>query len=393
MHKVSSRVPQRSRSRSKRSIKKRPEKLGRHQLISKPEVVFEEPEVYAPENAFNEMPLTGKLKHTIQHKGYMQPTEIQDQAILPILEGRDIVGIAGTGTGKTAAFLIPIIQHLSTAPQWNKALIVAPTRELANQITEEFNSLVSQPRLFAATLIGGVGVGKSVQALSRKVNVVIATPGRLMDMYNRGLVNLEAFETLVLDEFDRMLDMGFLPDVKRITFHMHNRKQTLLFSATMNKDQEQLVENLTHDPVRIKAGKDTHHTQAIHQDILEVPENSSRKQVLVDFLNQNPEGSVLLFCETKRKVRNLCRDLTKEGVKADMMHGDMSQSAREKSLDKFRKKRIRVLVATNVAARGIDVDDIGMVINYEVPTNYNEYVHRIGRTGRAGKTGRAITIM
>jgi len=214
-----------------------------------------------------------------------------------------------------------------------------------------------------------------------------------MDMYNRGLVNLETFETLVLDEFDRMLDMGFLPDVKRITSHMHNRKQTLLFSATMNKDQEQLVENLTHDPVRIKAGKDTHHTQAIHQDILEVPENSSRKQVLVDFLNQNPEGSVLLFCETKRKVRNLCRDLTKEGVKADMMHGDMSQSAREKSLDKFRKKRIRVLVATNVAARGIDVDDIGMVINYEVPTNYNEYVHRIGRTGRAGKTGRAITIM
>lgn len=363
-----------------------------HKFINQ-QMVTVPPESYKQVHGFADFAIHNALKQRIASSRYLIPTEIQDKTIPHILSGKDLIGIAGTGTGKTAAFLIPIIQRLIEKPERDCALVIAPTRELASQILDEFRKLVSGLNLYATALIGGVDVGRSIKDLNRTNHLIVATPGRLIDMADRGHILLNKFTILVLDEFDRMLDMGFLPDVKKINNQMSGKKQTLLFSATMDESQAAIVGSMTHLPVMIKAISREQVTHAIEQDVIHVGKDRKKSEVLYDLISQYKDRKVLLFCETKRKVNTVNKKLQSDNIQSDMIHGDKTQGAREKALKKFRKGQIQVLVATNVMARGIDVTDVSLVINYEVPRDYTDYVHRIGRTGRAGKTGKAVTLI
>ncbi|MEM7105908.1 MAG: DEAD/DEAH box helicase [Bacteroidota bacterium] len=344
-------------------------------------------------NSFSGLNLHSTLLDRIQQAGYKQPTEIQEKSIKPILAGRDIIGIAGTGTGKTAAFLIPVIQKLIKNRKDLNTLIVTPTRELANQISEEFKKLSRKMSLFTSTLIGGTNVNQSIKALKRTNHVVIATPGRLIDMIKQGYLDPSQFSTLILDEFDRMLDMGFLRDVLYINNEMIGKDQTLLFSATLDPTQKKIIAEITNNPLEIKAGPGTHATKAIEQEVVHIPKGENKINVLYDLLSEYKNEKVLLFCETKWLVKKVCKKLEKKGVKVDMIHGNKSQNARETALRKFKAGKIDLLVATDVIARGIDVTDISLVINFDIPRDYNNYIHRIGRTGRAGKLGKALTLV
>lgn len=344
-------------------------------------------------NQFTDFDFDANLQQNIAGMNYVTPTEIQDKVIPQIMTGQDLIGIAGTGTGKTAAFLLPLIQQLIEQPQKESALVIAPTRELATQIFEEFRQLTKGLKLYATCLIGGESVGVSIKNLRRTNHVIIGTPGRLIDMVDRQLLPLNRFKTLVLDEFDRMLDMGFLDDVKYLNRQMPNKSQTLLFSATMDNSQKAIVKEMTQNPVEVQGGMGTQMTRAIEQEVVRIPKDRKKMHVLHDLIGTEEGKKVLLFCETKRTVDQVHKELLKGKVSADMIHGDKTQKAREKALGKFKKGFTNVLVATDVVARGIDVTDISLVINYEVPRNYNDYVHRIGRTGRAGKTGKAVTLV
>ncbi len=348
---------------------------------------------YDQEHTFTDFQLDSRLLTRLETLGYEKPTEIQDKTIKANLSGMDLVGLAGTGTGKTAAFLIPIVQRLLEQPDDQTALIIAPTRELASQIFDQYRKLTKGLDLYTTLLIGGANVGQAIRDLRRTNHVIIGTPGRLLDMAGRGLLSLDRFEILVLDEFDRMLDMGFAEDVKKIDDQMISKSQTLLFSATMDPSQRKLVKQITRNPMHLEAGVGTQLTDAIDQDILQVPKGRKKIEVLQDLLNSEDQDKVILFCETKRQVDDVSKNLRINGVKSDEIHGDKTQRSREVALRKFRRGQTRVLVATDVAARGIDVADISLVINYNVPRSYNDYVHRIGRTGRAGAKGRAITII
>ena len=350
-------------------------------------------EDYKHSRMFNDFQLHEALVQSIAANRYYYPTEIQDLTIPHILAGSDLIGIAGTGTGKTAAFLIPIIQGLIVNPENDKALVVAPTRELASQILNEFRNLTRGMGLYATALIGGIDVHLSVKALQKNNHIIVATPGRLMDMAERGHIKLERFKILVLDEFDRMLDMGFVRDVQKINARMTGKVQTLLFSATMNDDQKLVIAGLTKAPVIFTAGSGRKLTHAIQHDVLYVPDGRNKREILNDLLTSNKHQKVLLFCDTKRIANNVFKNLQHDRVPSDMIHGDKTQHAREAALRKFRKGQIQVLVATDVVARGIDVEDISLVINYEVPRDHTNYIHRTGRTGRAGKTGKAITLI
>ena len=382
----------RGRGRGRGRGRKRGSTLDVNMLIQKEqEVKAQKP--YECQNSFADLPLSSQLLRRIEHKGYTDPTEIQDKAILDVLNGRDVIGLAGTGTGKTAAFTIPIIQRLLDDEKNNRALVIAPTRELATQITEEFKSLTKDLRLWSTTLIGGSSVGMNIKALRRTNHMIIGTPGRLLDMAKRGFLKMEEFSTFVLDEFDQMLDMGFLEDIQALEAQLVNKSQTLLFSATLNKGQEQLVAKMTSDPVRIKAGVGTHLTRAIEQEIVRVGKGKNKIDILHDLLEQNADEKVLLFCETKREVDSIHTKLKRSNILVDQIHGDKTQKSREVALSKFKRGKVNVLVATDVMARGIDVDDISLVINYQIPRTYDSYVHRIGRTGRAGRKGKAVTLV
>ncbi len=348
---------------------------------------------YEHVHKFEDYQIGDKLVQIISANRYHIPTEIQDKTIPHILSGSDLIGIAGTGTGKTAAFLIPIIQRLIESQQKDYALIIAPTRELASQILEEFRNLTRGLQLFATALIGGSDINRSIKALRRTNHIIVATPGRLIDMVERRHIRLDRFQVLVLDEFDRMLDMGFVDDVQKIHYQMTGKKQTLLFSATMDNKQKQIIAGFTESPVRVTASSGKQLTHAIEQDVLYVPSDRRKNEVLNELLTGYRHQKVLLFCDTKRIANKVFKNLQEERILSDMIHGDKTQRAREVALKKFRKGQIQVLVATDVVARGIDVDDVSLVINYEVPRDYTNYVHRIGRTGRAGKTGKAITLI
>lgn len=348
--------------------------------------------IYEPENSFKDFMLDEELDKRISQKGYKTPAEIQDKAIPEILLGHDLIGVAGTGTGKTAAFLIPIVQELIEYKRDQYALIIAPTRELASQINDEFRSLSKGLGIYSTCLIGGTSVRESIKSLTRTNHLVIGTPGRIMDMHKQGVLNFDLFKVLVLDEFDRMLDMGFKDEMLAINNQMCTKEQTLLFSATIDKSQEKLIKEIAGDARRIYASTNTQKTNAIHQDVVHV-NGQNKFQLMHGLLTNNPEEKVILFCETKRKADKISKQLKNEKVKADAIHGDKSQRAREVALRKFKRGQVNVLVATDVVARGIDVSDISLVINYEVPRSYTDYVHRIGRTGRAGKFGRAITMI
>ncbi|MCK4989505.1 MAG: DEAD/DEAH box helicase [Bacteroidales bacterium] len=334
-----------------------------------------------------------KLKQCLDKKGYKRPTEIQDRTLEDLLEGKDLLGIAQTGTGKTGAYLIPIIEQLLHNRVNPYALVVVPTRELATQVEEEFKSMTKGLGLYSACFIGGTNINRDLSALRRQSHVVIATPGRLLDLTNRRAINLGKFETLVLDEFDRMLDMGFVRDVKRILEGMRRRNQTMLFSATLDKTQQSLISSILRNPVTVKVSSGDRPVESIDQDIIRLKPGEEKFDVLFNLLSDQDFSKVLLFEETKHRVKRLCLQLNKVGIKADQIHGDKSQNARQNALNAFKQGRVRILVATDVASRGLDISDVSHVINYQVPQTHDSYIHRIGRTGRAGKIGKALTFV
>jgi len=348
---------------------------------------------YVSDRVYDNMPISPNLKECLHTKGFKRPTEIQDRTLEALLEGKDMLGIAQTGTGKTGAFLIPIIEKLLARNQKSYALVVVPTRELAMQVEEEFRSMTKGLGFYSSCFIGGTNINTDIKNLRRGTHIVIGTPGRLLDLNNRGNLDLKPYKTLVLDEFDRMLDMGFVHDVKKIISYMPRREQTMLFSATLDRTQESLIKTILTNPVSVKVSQGNTTGENIDQDIIRIKNGDDKFKILLDMVSEEDYEKVLLFEETKHKASRLCKKLNSAGISSDQIHGNKSQNARQNALKSFKEGRIKVLVATDVAARGIDVSDVTHVINYQVPMTFDSYIHRIGRTARAGKTGKAFTFV
>ncbi|HEY6120133.1 MAG TPA: DEAD/DEAH box helicase [Pyrinomonadaceae bacterium] len=342
---------------------------------------------------FSQLGLHDVLEHKCQSLGYTEPTPIQKAAIPVVLNGSDLIGCAETGTGKTAAFLLPIIQRLTTVKRPGvRVLILAPTRELAQQTEQAYRQLAPVKSFPCVSVIGGAGLRQQLQALRRGVSVVVATPGRLLDHLERGSLSLAQVEVLVLDEADRMLDIGFLPAIRKIVATLPAGRQTLLFSATMSSAIEQLARSTMKSPQLIEVSPRGRPAQKIKQTAYPVA-SESKMALLLDLLEREPQDRVLVFTRTRRGAERLSHILEARKHRVNRIHGDRSQPQREAALRGFREGAISVLVATDIAARGIDVDAVSHVINYDVPTAPEDYVHRIGRTGRAGNIGRAITLV
>jgi ATP-dependent RNA helicase RhlE len=341
--------------------------------------------------SFDQFSLDTRIHAGIQSMGFSRPTPIQQQAIPHVLNGRDILGIAQTGTGKTAAFALPILNHLTKGPlRQIRTLILAPTRELAEQIHQTFVELGGKTKTRSMTIYGGVGKQNQINALKRGAEVVVACPGRLLDLHNEGHVNLSQVEILVLDEADRMCDMGFLPDVRRIFKLLPRQRQTLFFSATMPQDIRQLADEMLNDPVTVQIGVIAPAKTVSHA--LYPVSNDLKKSLLLAMLERTATGRVLIFTRTKHRARHLARDLDKKGYRAAELQGNMSQNKRQAAIDGFRSGKHDILVATDVASRGIDVAEISHVINFDMPDTVDAYTHRIGRTGRAAETGAALSL-
>jgi ATP-dependent RNA helicase RhlE len=343
------------------------------------------------------MALIEPIRRALQHEGYVAPTPIQAQAIPQLLAGRDLLGIAQTGTGKTAAFALPILQHLSAAKaagsrqKTARCLVLTPTRELALQIADSFRAYGRHLGLRAAVIFGGVGQNPQVQGMARGVDILVATPGRLLDLIGQGHVRLDGVEIMVLDEADRMLDMGFIHDVKKLVALAAGRRQTLLFSATMPPDITRFANAILRDPVRVEVTPPATTVEIIDQRVIFV-ERGDKRELLCSILKDPALSRVLVFTRTKHTANRVAEQLDKVGFSAEAIHGNKSQGARQRALEAFRAGRIRVLVATDIAARGIDIDGITHVVNYELPNVPETYVHRIGRTARAGADGTAISL-
>jgi ATP-dependent RNA helicase RhlE len=346
-------------------------------------------------SAFAELGLTERLVRALHDARYDIPTPIQQRAIPPLLDGFDLLGIAQTGTGKTAAFALPLLQNLDEDgirpdPRTARALILAPTRELALQIADSFKTYGRHMGLRQAVVMGGVAQRPQVEALRRGVDILVATPGRLLDLVNQRCVDLSACDYLVIDEADRMLDMGFIRDVRKIVAMLPEERQSLLFSATMPAEVARLAGAILYQPERVEVAARTVAVERIDQQVHHLP--AAAKRDLLSKLLDAPElEKVIVFTRTKRGADRVARGLARDGVAAEALHGNKSQNARQRALDNFRKGRSRVLVATDIAARGLDVDDVTHVINYELPHEPESYVHRIGRTARAGAAGVAIS--
>lgn len=342
------------------------------------------------ENTFNDFGFCSPLNKNLQLRGYSIPTPIQDQSIGHILNGRDLIGLANTGTGKTAAFLLPLIEKCFRDKS-RSVLIIAPTRELAQQIDNEFRKFSSGMGLYSAICVGGMPIYRQIDTLRRKPNFVIGTPGRLKDLNTRKEVNFSVFSFVVLDEIDRMLDMGFAPEIKRILSELPENRQSLFFSATIPSKIKDLVNQFLKNPVSIQVSTgDT--AKNVDQDIVRVADYQKFDR-LKELLITNELRKVLIFSETKRGVEKLAEDLVRDGFKADSIHGNKRQSQRQRALLNFRESQLQILVATDVAARGLDIDNVTHVINYTLPQTYNDYIHRIGRTGRGEKKGFALTFV
>ncbi len=386
------RSPGRSfRSRPQRSQGFQTNRIDISRFINKA-VITEEAEHFVPEHAFADFKIEQQLKNNIVTKGYKTPTPIQDRAIPQVLLGRDVVGIANTGTGKTAAFLVPLINKV-IANKEERILIVVPTRELGIQIDQEFRGFTQRLGIFSVCTIGGASVGRQIGELRRRHNFIIGTPGRIKDFVQRGLINLAKFNTVVLDEADRMLDMGFINDMRFMMDRMPKNRQTLFFSATLSGEIERLIHDFLHDPVSISVKtRDT--AKNIDQDIVKIEPGQLKVNVLEKLLaNKADFPKVLIFGRTKHGVEKLSRVLVERGFKADSIHGDKTHSRRQKALTLFKDNHIQVLVATDVAARGIDINNVSHVINFDLPATYEDYIHRIGRTGRGDKSGKALTFV
>ena len=341
---------------------------------------------------FEQFSFDQRIVARINAVGYTTPTPIQQQAIPMVLKGRDVMGLAQTGTGKTAAFMLPILQRLTQGPLRRvRALIIAPTRELAEQIYQVSLELSKNTNVRSVSVYGGVSKVSQVSRLRSGVEIVIACPGRLLDLLNDGDIDLSRVEVLVLDEADRMCDMGFLPDIRRILKRLPARRQTLFFGATMPEDIRKLADNILKDPVTVQIGKIAP-VKTVSHAFYPVPD-SLKKNLLLAMLEQTPTGRVLIFTRTKYRARNLARDMEKRGYRAAALQGNMSQNQRQKAINGFRDGKYDILAATDVAARGIDVSEISHVINFDIPDTVDAYIHRIGRTGRAKRTGEAFTLI
>ncbi len=345
--------------------------------------------------SFADLGLSDELLRAITEAGYSDPTPVQQQAIPSVLMMRDLIAIAQTGTGKTAAFVLPMIDvlgHGRTRARMPRSLILEPTRELAAQVAENFEKYGKYHKLSMALLIGGVQMGDQVKALEKGVDVLIATPGRLMDLFERGKILLNGCDLLVIDEADRMLDMGFIPDIENICTKLPASRQTLLFSATMPPPIKKLADKFLSNPKTIEVARPASTNVNITQVLVEV-DARKKKDVLRDLLNADDVNTAIIFCNRKTTVRELAQSLQRSGFRATEIHGDMEQSARIKELDRFKSGDINILVASDVAARGLDIKGVSHVFNFDAPWHPDDYVHRIGRTGRAGATGKAFTFV
>lgn len=346
---------------------------------------------------FKELMISEPILKALDTKNYLNPTPIQEQAIPVVLKGRDLLGIAQTGTGKTAAFAIPIIQKIDEAidsgksKKGVKALILTPTRELAIQIADCVNEYSTYTKVRHTVVFGGVNQRTQVDKLRQGVDILIATPGRLLDLINQKIIKLDAIEHFVLDEADRMLDMGFVHDIKRLLPMLPQQKQTLFFSATMPAAISSLVKSILHDPIKVEVTPTASVVDTIKQKLYFV-EKPQKSDLLISLLKEQKDKTVLVFSRTKHGADKIAKVLQKNGIGCDAIHGNKTQNARQRALLNFKSGKTRVIVATDIAARGIDIANLGLVINYDLPDVAETYVHRIGRTGRAGNTGTAITL-
>jgi len=350
-----------------------------------------EESTYTAKNTFEDFAAHDLIKANIAAKGFTVPSPIQDQAIPLGLEGRDIIGLANTGTGKTLAFAVPVLNRV-LQDENSHALIIAPTRELAQQIEDEFKTIARKSGLFGALLIGGSAMGPQLRDLRAAPKIVIGTPGRILDHMQRGSLDLSGFNMVVLDEVDRMLDMGFVNDVRTILGELHEERQSFFFSATLDGKVRDLISTFSNDPetISVKTGNTSDN---VHQDIVCYENTRDKLDHLHEVLTKAEVTKAIVFDDTQRSVERLSEDLIARGFKADAIHGGKTQGQRQRALNRFKKSEITILVATDVAARGIDVADISHVINYSTPQSYQDYVHRVGRAGRAGRVGYALTFV
>lgn len=367
------------------------ERIDVSRFISKATIIEKE-EIYLPTHTFSDFAIDERLKTAIANKQYIYPSPIQDKSIPHALEGRDILGIANTGTGKTAAFLIPIINKILKDSK-ETAIIIAPTRELALQIEKEFIEFTKGMKMWSVSCVGGAPIFAQIKNLRRGCNVVIGTPGRLLDLVKRKELDLSDTRSIVLDEADRMLDMGFVDDITFLLEKTPKDRQGFFFSATLPKPIEKLIEQFGKDPVHVMVKtRDT--SKNVEQDIIRVARGVEKIDVLSELLEKSDEfKKVLIFSEMKHAVEKLSNELIKRGFKAGSIHGDKRHNERQRTLKSFKENNINILVATDVAARGLDIPDVTHVINYEIPQTYDTYVHRIGRTGRASAKGFALTFV
>ncbi|MER2604334.1 MAG: DEAD/DEAH box helicase, partial [Siculibacillus sp.] len=347
---------------------------------------------------FSTLGLSEKVLAAVEAAGYTTPTPIQEQAIPVVLELKDVCGIAQTGTGKTAAFVLPMLTRLENGrarARMPRTLILEPTRELAAQVEENFEKYGVNHKINIALLIGGVSMDEQVKKLDRGVDVLIATPGRLLDLFGRGRLLMSGVEILVIDEADRMLDMGFIPDIEKICKLIPPGRQTMMFSATMPPEIQRLADLFLRNPVRIEVAKPSSVTKTVTQNLIASGREAPEKRDVLRKLIRSAEDlkNAIIFCNRKRDVQVVFRSLEKHGFSVGALHGDMDQRARMAMLDGFRGNKLTLLVASDVAARGLDIPDVSHVYNYDVPVHAEDYVHRIGRTGRAGRSGTAITIV
>lgn len=376
--------------RARPSGKRPASRINPELLVKKSNSITTEP--YVSDRNFEQLNLHKDLSKNIASKGYHSPSEIQDKCIDVLKKGENLVGIAATGTGKTGAFLIPIVQMMLTGKNVS-GLVVVPTRELAQQVQAEFKSLTKDTGLMSACFIGGTSVGKDMSLARKKMDLIVGTPGRLNDLIERKALKIDNMPVLVLDEFDRMLDMGFVKEIQKLVVDMKSRKQTMLFSATLDSSQEKLIKQITGTAMRVNVSSGTKSSDNVDQSIIRVKNNENKFDVLFDLVKEPSFEKVLLFVETKRGVDKLSKQLKSSGIKSDVIHGDKSQSYRSRAIELFKSGRTKILVATDVAARGIDIKGITHVINYQLPQTMDSYIHRIGRTGRAAATGVAYTFV
>lgn len=377
-----------SRSRNRGRYRNKGASLNPLMFVRKAVNFVEAP--YVAVNNFSDFPLHEKVQKNILARGFKKPTPIQDQAILAVVEGKDLVGIANTGTGKTAVFLLPLITKVSKNRN-QKVLIITPTRELAVQIQDEFKLFSLGMGIFSTLCIGGASLPAQTRQLERRPNFVIGTPGRIKDLENRRVLNLRQYENVVLDEVDRMLDMGFVHDVRQIISFLPKNRQSLFFSATIPEAIKGVMQSFLVNPVTVSV-KTGPTAQNVDQDVIRI-QGKNKVEILHDLLIKEEFRKVLVFGRTKRGVNKLQTNLTQRGFKSAVIHGNKSQNQRLRALRMLKNNQVQILLATDVASRGLDIEDITHVINYDAPGSYNDYVHRIGRTGRAGKKGVALTFV